>query len=237
MEQPVHRFHYLVAESAMIVLSILAAFALDAWWDGLQEREAEQAHLAALQADFLETSARLAVTEQHEMRVISNTRRLLGIGDEPVPKGKALDAMLFDVWSLPALEPVNGSVEDLISSGQLRLIRDERLRSALAAWDSDVEQYQRREGWAQDNWNLLVAPFVTREMSIAQLAKDYLEDLPDDPDPRDHSELLGDRYTRNLLVHRWITAKDVLASLQRLRERCDLILARLDESGGGRAPD
>ena len=65
MEQPVHRFHYLVAESAMIVLSILAAFALDAWWDGLQEREAEQAHLAALQADFLETSARLAVTEQH----------------------------------------------------------------------------------------------------------------------------------------------------------------------------
>ncbi len=237
MEQPLHRFRYLAAESAMIILSILAAFALDAWWDGLQEREAEQAHLAALQADFLETSARLAVTEQHEMGVISNARRLLGIEDEPVPAGRTLDVMFFEVWSLPALEPVNGAVEDLISSGQLRLIHDERLRSALAAWNSDVEQYQRREGWAQDNWNFLVAPFVTREMSIAQLARGYLEDVPDDLYPRDHSELLSDRHTRNLLVHRWITAKDVLASLQRLRERCDMILARLEESGAGRVPD
>ena len=37
-----------LAEGAVIVLSILVAFGLDAWWDYAKQRDAETDHLRAL---------------------------------------------------------------------------------------------------------------------------------------------------------------------------------------------
>ena len=39
-------------EGVVIVLSILLAFGIDAWWDGVQERTAEQSVLRGLVIDF-----------------------------------------------------------------------------------------------------------------------------------------------------------------------------------------
>ena len=69
-------------------------------------------------------------------------------------------------------------MDEIISSGQLRIIRDDQLRTALAAWPADVEHYRRRESWAQDNWNFLVAPFITRTFSLGQLATGILGEIP-----------------------------------------------------------
>ena len=49
----------LVLEAAVIVASILAAFALERWWDARLERAEEQLTLGALQVEFLEAKAEL----------------------------------------------------------------------------------------------------------------------------------------------------------------------------------
>lgn len=187
--------------------------------------------LVIVARDFVETSARLSETENNEMRSAELALRLLGSG-APVPPDE-LDAALFDLWSLPTFEPVSGALDELIASGELRLIRDESLRSSLAAWDSYVEGYRRWEGWAQDNWNLFVAPYIMREISIAQLAAGALEGGPLNDHPRDHSLLLDDPYFHNLVTHRWIAAQDVLAALHRVRARCDEIIETLEASLSG----
>ena len=43
----------------MIVGSILLAFGLQAWWDGVQEREEEQAALRGLETDFTANLGRI----------------------------------------------------------------------------------------------------------------------------------------------------------------------------------
>jgi len=218
----------MVAGGLVIVVSILAAFGLDASWGMLQERETEAAHLLNLRRDFVETSARLSETEEHERRSAELALRLLGSGPSVPPE--ELDTALFDLWAVPTFEPVTGALGELIASGQLRLIRDELLRSSLAAWDSDVEGYRRREQWSQDNWNLFVAPYIMREMSLAQLAAGALVGGPSNDYPRDHVQLLDDPYFHNLVTHRWIAAQDVLASLVQVRARCDEIIERLEAS-------
>ena len=50
---PQGKYWNLAGQSAAIVASILLAFAIDAWWEDRQEREAEQAMLASLQHDFV----------------------------------------------------------------------------------------------------------------------------------------------------------------------------------------
>ncbi len=164
------------------------------------------------------------MTEAHERRSSEIASRLLGEG---VPDAQ-LDKELFLLWSISSLEPVAGSLDELISSGQLRLVRDEGLRATLAAWNSHVEHYRRREGWAQDNWNLFGAPYVMREMSLAQLAGEVRAGVPANVHPRDHFALLGDPYFQNLVMLRWLTADDILASLEPLRAEADLIIERLE---------
>lgn len=51
MSQPIPA-RRLAVEGLVIVISILLAFAIDAWWDGRQEREVEQRLLQALHADM-----------------------------------------------------------------------------------------------------------------------------------------------------------------------------------------
>lgn len=216
----------LFLEGFVILVSILAAFGLHAWWGQIQDREAEADHLQLLRSDFLETRRRLQATEDHERRVIEVARGLLKPEGEP-PDGAVLDALLYDLWSLPTFEPVDGALQELLSSGGLRLIRDETLRRALAAWPSEVEGYRRREGWAQDVWNLFDAPYVMREQSLIQIFRGRLgDDLPNSH-PRDHAQQLDDPYFQNLVAHRWVAALDVLGSLERVRDQNELILARL----------
>ena len=225
MTQRNPRIRALLTESLVIVLSILAAFALDAYWGRRLEREAELSYLEALRSDFTETAARIAETVANEERAATLAGRLLA-GDQGT-SSEELDQMLFDLWALPTLEPVAGAMDEIISSGQLRIIRDDQLRAALAAWPADVEHYRRRESWAQDNWNYLIAPFIMRELSLGQLASGLLGEIPGEAAPLDHSHLMRDRYFRNLVIHRWITTDDVLTALRRLQARDEEILGLL----------
>src|SRR3970040_2213054 len=49
----------LLAEGAMIVVSILLAFAIDAWWDSAQERSKEDSYLRQLASDLESTLANI----------------------------------------------------------------------------------------------------------------------------------------------------------------------------------
>lgn len=53
---PRSRWGFLFAEAVLMVLSILLAFAIDAWWDGRQEEARRLELLQALRADFAATA-------------------------------------------------------------------------------------------------------------------------------------------------------------------------------------
>lgn len=51
----------IAVEAAAIVVSILLAFAIDAWWTEKKESEVEHVALQALRADFVSSQEQLAV--------------------------------------------------------------------------------------------------------------------------------------------------------------------------------
>jgi len=214
-----------MAEGAVIVVSILAAFALDASWDAWQDRKAEATHLSSLQRDFEETRTRISAIMTTEREAQQLATALL---DSRVPSDE-LDSALFRVLATPTFEPVTVTLDELIASGQLTLIEDEVLRGALAAWPSRVERHQRRESWALDNWNNLGAPYAMRELSLPQIAGGALDGAPQVIYPKDHTAILTDPYFHNIVTLRWIAATDALETLQVVMEDCELILRRLEE--------
>ncbi len=230
MDQSKMNVRVLVVEGFVIVVSILIAFALDAGWDGYQKGLTEQAHLAALRADFTQTRDHLDGAIKDQQRIIDIARQLkLAESDTAVrPTGAALDSMLFWLLALPGFKPVSGAHEALISSGHLSLIRDRDLRAALATWSNYVESVEATNRWAEDGWNLINAPFLMKEMSLTQIVPDgILEELSVSSHPRNHTALFDDPYFHNLVTLRWLAAVDIIRSLQWMRKDVDLILARL----------
>ena len=221
-----------LAEGVVIVLSILVAFGLDAWWDYAKQRSAEVDHLRALLIDFKETRAGIETTIAHGERIIEHAKVLsAAVAVDPLPSGPQMDAMLFELVSLPTFEPVVGAYEELIAAGNLRLITDKELRAALAGWGANLRSYATRERWATDQWNLVNAPFLLQQMSLAQLVpKGALGAAVENPFPRDHAALLHLPYVHNVVVYRWIAAKDVVDSDAQLLRRLEQIVERIERA-------
>jgi len=125
-----------LSEGAVIVGSILLAFAIDAGWDAYRERADEQAVLASLEAEFtsnLETLER--VIRRHE-GFAARAAELEAMSDDAV---RAIPAERIEDYERAmgqwmTFEPRGGVLSSLVGDGQLGLIRNDSLRDALVEW-------------------------------------------------------------------------------------------------------
>ncbi len=125
-------------EGVVIVGSILLAFGIDAWWEGVQERGEEQEILTGLRAHFEDVQARLdlwvgigLVGEDLAARALRNSQERLSNG--------ALDSLMSSFWAVNVIDRGGGPLDALLASGRLELIEDRRLREQLARWPDRME--------------------------------------------------------------------------------------------------
>ena len=129
----------LSAEGAAIVLSILLAFAIDAWWDDTQRARESRVVLAALGSEFAAARAQLDQMESVNLGILAATNTLSGLlngrdGPVDVPIRH-----LVVLLRTPTFDPPQGELQALIQSGNLGLIEDRTLRPVLAAWPAAVD--------------------------------------------------------------------------------------------------
>ena len=133
-EQPAARFFL---EAVVIVGSILLAFGIDAWWDGLQARGEELQLLAVLERDLLENQEELV--------------RVRGILDDALTAGDAFSAatpvqlsqlpldsartLLYGLGSAAAFTAFKGNLD----RADLSVLSSADLRAELASWVSHAD--------------------------------------------------------------------------------------------------
>ncbi len=132
---------YLLAEGVVVVLSILTAFGLDAWWDGRQQASELR----------LELTNVLREVEDKRNDVVAQTRLLEGVVRGATALLEVMDAHPGDpyivvddtlaYWAsrLPTLNPRLSALDGLIASGMLASIEDPELRSALGRLNGEME--------------------------------------------------------------------------------------------------
>lgn len=129
----------LLTEGIVIVVSILLAFWIDAWWDSVQDRAEEREILGLLRAEFeanqkvLARTAgihRLNLDAMREIVSASETKNLIDV--------ESLDSLFRQAAGTPHYNPATGALAATISSGRIDLIRNRQLRNRLAGWNSVV---------------------------------------------------------------------------------------------------
>ncbi|HLE31007.1 MAG TPA: hypothetical protein VJB38_00215 [Bacteroidota bacterium] len=143
-------------EGAVIVASILLAFAIDAWWDRYKSEALEQDLLVSLERGF-EENIRLAKAVAHEARrqqVIAG--RVIAMSPEEAAhvSPDSTYMLLRALWRPnyvtiddshvygPDLN--NAALVSTLQAGQLSLLTDRRLLTALAVWQGVTQELSER---------------------------------------------------------------------------------------------
>lgn len=141
----------LLIESLVIVASILAAFALDRWWESNRARAEEQQVLEALDAEFRAAREQLEGTLALHQRILRSVGFVREKLDEAVRDGSPFvtlpDTALAFLYIPPTTQLTLGTLDGLVGSARLGVIRNADLRSSLASWGSTLDELTEEE-WA-----------------------------------------------------------------------------------------
>ena len=218
-----------IAEGAIIVVSILLAFWIDAWWDRRGASEQEAVLLKSLLADLQDLQAYRQGRDEYIDEIIESARKLLDIGrsSEKPATDREIDFLLEDLTYLAGLHDQGSSVlKMLFSGGALADIQSNELRTALTdlrfALDVEEAQARREQAFIEEQFY----PYLDLNASLAQIwgASDgqpgsatvaySADDYPIGREAVLHSEishrgLLEDRTFQNLLIRRILTLTNV----------------------------
>ena len=139
----------LLAEGLVIIASILAAFALDTWWGRLNAQGEERNTLAALRTEFQQAGLRVDSYRRIQERILHAVGSVTDSLDAAVVRGDRTIIVADTALGLAYIPPTTtlslGTLQGLLASGRLGIIRDPELRTALAAWGAGLEELNEEE--------------------------------------------------------------------------------------------
>lgn len=139
-QKNVRSWRWVLAETGIVVAGILIAFSLNSWWDGRAAAEREQAHLQALEADFGRNVQQLEALVGFQESVADASLGLLLIArGQEAAEAVRVERLMGQVFASDRFDATMGAYEDLVNSGGLAQIRDERLRASLATFASMLD--------------------------------------------------------------------------------------------------
>jgi hypothetical protein len=195
----------LLLEGAVIVASILLAFAIDAGWNSHLERREAESLREEIRQDIsntrLELSRALAASES----VAAGARRILEemAGGSPRQQRDSVLSTLGSVFVLSAWDPVNDTYAEAIGSGRLSLIDQADARLALSRYQSQLQFVEELLKSAEAQYYGQQEPFMVAHAVYSDMAMSvWRGSLVTAPFRTDYEGLSRNRVLWNLLTFR-----------------------------------
>jgi len=160
----------ILLEGAVIVVSILLAFSIDAWWNNRIEQQREREQLVSMRAEFQASLSGLdgilTSVQGHAENVESFIALLKAAGDKPVlVPGPLLGSAI--TWRTSDVS--TSTLDALMASGDLNLLRNVELRANLAGLPAILLDVTEDEIVAQTFAESEMSVFLARE-GLAEIA-------------------------------------------------------------------
>jgi hypothetical protein len=233
-----------VLEICIVVLGVVIGFQVTAWGQDRAHRAQEQIYLHQLAADLRETE-RLATDADSVMapreREASLILRAFYTAERPQPD--SLHKWLAEYGMIRHARPVVGTAEALVATGDLSLVRDDSLRSAITGYLEDAREEATNQAYYSGIWHDILfrlarlvdsIPYWTdtfrpeaREStgSLPRHETPFFEGERRTPFPFDAEQFLSDRDA----LHAVFVLNVVTANLRRSRDRMRTEAAALRE--------
>lgn len=133
-----------LTEGVAIIVSILLAFAIQAWWEDLGQRRAEQAYLLQLRADLGRAVAQLTEAAEREEAVVQSVTMVIAASRQPEPPpNDSLVVWLGAIGNYNSGVPTLTTAQGLLGSDALRTIRSQEVRDGLIGLLDQLRQMEQ----------------------------------------------------------------------------------------------
>lgn len=233
-------------EALAIVASILLAFTVDAWWERESELDTEMRVMQSLLEEFRINSERLDTLRAYHSGIEASAVELLRLsadGDVGISQD-SVDHLISDLLWGGGGKWATGTLDALLASGDLGLIRNEDLRTKLAAWPRTLERVRGMEQGDFYTQRELLYPFLVRRGYLPKISN-AIREAPGYPEPYeyavplplsaaalDHRGLLQDREFQNLVLLRQWDQSDYRWGYAEFTERMSEIVTLLEAELG-----
>lgn len=155
---------YSIGEITLVVVGILIALSIDNWNDERKDLLKEKQILSQLKAEYESNLAQLNEKIALRERITTGCYRIVKQRDDYATTSRdSLMGWLSLLMIDPTFDPIQN---DLVVSGNLRLIRNEELKRLLTNWSADVIALQELERrWVKLADDMIVPFFIESEIA------------------------------------------------------------------------
>lgn len=174
--------NWLLLEGVAIVVSILLAFWIDAWWQDRSDQNRVAEYLSQIRADTLDNQNRLTEALQLEKEQVGAVREILEALRSPVPM--TLDSATgwtqlkpgFLWYSDPRL--LDGAITALVATGDINLVHDPQIKTALIRYlgqlKADMNEFDRGVNHYFSRRDEVLRVFETARIPASEAEEDSL---------------------------------------------------------------
>jgi hypothetical protein len=190
-----------IRDVALIVISILIAFGLQAWWEGRALSAAYERQLVSVLAEIEEARDELVHWSANRSRTERNTAALADLL-AATPTGTSLvvdDTVVASLLSTVVTELPTAQVDALLAGGYPAMNAGP-LRAELIALKAMIEDYRDDETVARDYILGEVAPYMRENFDVAAAQLAWYDWLVAGGAPTGRTEIESTRHLRNLVA-------------------------------------
>jgi len=228
----------MAGEGTAIVISILLAFAIDAWWEERALRIEEQQVLQGLRSEFVATRDVLSGHLEEHLLDLKTFEDFLGAaGNSGVERaGPIVDATLIALLNPPTSDVGNGTLDALLSSGRIEILTNKTLRAKLAAWEGVMAEVRDDQVLhVKSVYEIHIPYFVTKNIPAGVALHKWYDEwtlprtMPSD-DPELVPRLLGDENLRVMIEISYGYKRHLTEEFDIAIAEASAILAEIDSS-------
>ena len=205
-----------VAELALIVVGVLVAFGLEAWWSGQSEARAISESLRAITVEFETADSVIGWLEaEHRENVEQFTAlsRLLETGRLDLPEDSVL-RLSVPLWTFRNFTPTMPAYAEFLAAGGLTHLDQENLSEALFRYELQLEANRDFDDYLRTSMVMSWEPILSSRIPFGDLAQKIPEALRLMTAPQ---LLAADLEFRNLIEVRIHVEGQLLARRESLR--------------------
>jgi hypothetical protein len=141
-----YSWRQIAVEGAVIVVSILLAFAIDAWWEERGAHAAELEQLVRVARELESNSGRLRRKLEIIEYSIEGTEELISwMGPEPVDvPPKTFHSHWNKFFSIGMYSVLRSAAQDYLATGAAGNLRHVEIRDSLSAWHADADDLEEQ---------------------------------------------------------------------------------------------
>ncbi len=221
----------LALEATAIVVSILLAFAIDAWWESRIDREAEQSAIKRLILEFEYNSEEIAKSKDRHQGALAATEQLLALmkpGQQGLGGSTSIGNMLEQCLQNPTIDPRLGTTNSLIASGDLHLLRDEHLQSMLTEWPAMAANLIDWQIIERTHGEELILPFTYDYVAWPSVEAALGYDVQPSAFESDYNALFSALRFEGMLNNRRYNVRDLIVDIEELEQKTVQLIERLN---------